>query len=120
AYAVAVDTREERTEGRLVFHDDVEPGRRATLEEVDFEGNSAFPDERLARLLQTSPRRLLSPGSGRLVDQELNDDVSNLRSFYALSGYDRVRIGPPRVERRDDRLRLVIPIDEGLPRSVAA
>jgi outer membrane protein insertion porin family len=118
-YDVAVETREERTDGRLVIHVDVEPGRRATLEEVDFEGNSAFPDERLARLLQTSPRRLLSPGSGRLVDQELNDDVSNLRSFYALSGYDRVRIGPPRVERRDDRLRLVIRIDEGLRRSVA-
>ncbi|KAB2967291.1 MAG: BamA/TamA family outer membrane protein, partial [Thermoanaerobaculia bacterium] len=118
-YDVAVEAREERDGERLVIHLAIEPGPRATLEEVEFEGNEEFPDERLARLLQTSPRRLLSPGSGRLVDQELNDDLSNLRSFYALSGHDRARVGPPRVERRDGGLRLVIPIVEGPRRSVA-
>ena len=118
-YDVEVETREERSEERLVIHLDVTPGPRSTLEEVVFEGQSAFSAERLTRLIQTTPRRLLSPGSGRLVEQELNDDLANLRSFYALSGYDRVRVGPPRVERRDSRLRLVIPIEEGPRRGVA-
>jgi outer membrane protein insertion porin family len=116
-------TAEERREGedRLVVRLEIEPGPRSTLEEVVFEGNESFPDERLARLMLTAPRQLLTPGSGRLVDDVLAEDLSNLRSFYALSGFDRVRVGPARVERPGgEALRLVIPIEEGVRRTTAA
>ncbi len=120
-YRVAVRATEERTEDRLLIRLAIEPGARSTLEEVEFEGNEAVADERLARLVQTTPRRLITPGSGRLVDEVLAEDLSNLRSFYALAGYDRARIGPARVESLpDDGLRLVVPVVEGVKRSVVA
>ncbi len=118
-YDVSVTPSEERTAERLALRIEVVPGARSTLEEIRFEGNEAFSSERLARLMTTAPRRLLTPGSGRLVDSDLIDDLSNLRSFYALSGYDRVRVGPTRVERKGPRLTLVVPIVEGPKRSVA-
>ena len=118
-YDVRVESGEERAPDLRKIRIAITPGARTTLVEVRFEGNEAFPDEALARLLKTTPRRLLSPGSGRLVDADLSDDLANLRSFYALSGYDRVRVGPPRVERKGADLTLVVPVVEGVRRSVA-
>jgi outer membrane protein insertion porin family len=118
-YDVSVTPSEERSPDHLELRIRVVPGARSTLEEIRFEGNQAFSSERLARLMKTAPRRLLTPGSGRLVDSDLIDDLANLRSFYALAGYDRARIGPTRVERKGSRLTLVVPVAEGLKRSVA-
>jgi len=116
-YRVAVRTREEREGERLRVRLEVEPGPKLTLEEVAFEGNRSFPSERLAQLMTTSPRRLLLPKSGRLVDEELGADLSNLRSFYALQGFASARVGPPRVVERGDELRLTVPVVEG-PRQI--
>ncbi|HSM15035.1 MAG TPA: BamA/TamA family outer membrane protein, partial [Thermoanaerobaculia bacterium] len=118
-YDVQVEAAEQRSEDRLRIRIEIRPGSKWTLEEIDFVGNEAIPDGELERRMTTAPRRLLTPGSGRLVDEVLAEDLSNLRSFYALSGYDRARLGPPRVERNGAELRLVIPIEEGLKHSVA-
>jgi len=118
-YDVAVEATQRRSEQRLAIRIEIVPGLRSTLEEIDFDGNEAVPDDQLARRMSTAPRRLLTPGSGRLVDEELAEDLSNLRSFYALAGYDRARVGPPRVERLPSGLRLVVPVEEGPRRSVA-
>ncbi len=118
-----VEVREQRSEDEGVLHLrlDVVPGPRFVLDEVKFEGNQTFTDDRLQRLLSTAPRRMLQLERGRLVDEELNEDLSNLRSFYALQGFDRARIGPPRIEdKRGNRLRLVIPIEEGPRRLVGS
>ena len=116
-YRVEVRADERREEDRLHLRIEIEPGPKLTLEEVSFEGNASFPAERLARLMTTSPRRLLLPKSGRLVDNELAADLSNLRSFYALSGFSAARVGPARVDQEGDRLRLTVPIAEG-PRQI--
>jgi len=52
------------------------------------------------------------------VDEVLAEDLSNLRSFYALEGFHRARIGPPRIDETEDRLRVTIPIEEGPRRLV--
>jgi outer membrane protein insertion porin family len=118
-YDVKVESSEQRDDGRLNLRIAITPGARSTLVAIRFEGNQAYSDAALARLLKTAPRRLLTPGSGRLVDADLTDDLSNLRSFYALAGFDRARIGPARVERKGSDLTLVVPISEGPRRSVA-
>ena len=118
-YRVAVVKLEER-EGevvRLAF--EVVPGPRFTLDEVRFEGNERFAADRLRRLMTTSSRRLLLPGSGRLVDEELSGDLSNLRSFYRLEGFDQSSVGPARIEDKGERLEVVIPVVEGRRREVA-
>jgi len=116
-----VDVKESRSEdeGVLRLRLEVVPGARYVLDGIRFVGNDSFPSQRLERLLATSPRRVLQLERGRLVDEVLNEDLSNLRSFYALDGFDRARIGPPRVEETASRhLRLTIPIAEGARRTV--
>jgi outer membrane protein assembly complex protein YaeT len=119
-YRATVTTEEEREEERLLLRLTVVPGPKLTLEEVVFEGNESFPAERLARLMATTPRRLLLPGSGRLVDEELTADLANLRSFYALEGFGEAKIGPPRIEESGETLQLAVPIVEGVRRRVGA
>lgn len=119
-YRVKVEFREEpREDGALVVHLDIEPGPKLTLQSVAFEGNETFSADRLSALIKTAPRNLLVLGSGRLVDSELEADLSNLRSFYALEGFGRVRVGPPVIDHRPDGdLELLIPIIEGSRTSV--
>jgi outer membrane protein insertion porin family len=118
-FRVVVNKTEERDAGRVRLAFEVIPGPRFTLDEVRFEGNERYGEERLRRLMTTSPRRLLLPGSGRLVDEELDADVANLRSFYQLEGFDQSRVGPARVEEAGERLEVVIPVVEGRRREVA-
>ncbi|MEO8196694.1 MAG: BamA/TamA family outer membrane protein [Thermoanaerobaculia bacterium] len=117
-YRVAVTKTEDRSPEVVHLAFEVVPGRRLQLEEVHFEGNASYDAERLRKLMTTSARRFLLPGSGRLVDEELSADLSNLRSFYLLEGFDRSQVGPPRIVEEDDRLEVVVPIIEGRRRRV--
>ena len=117
-FRVAVHREERREAEHIRLRLVIAPGQRYRLDSVGFAGELSFPAERLERLLATERRRLLAPGSGRLVDEVLNEDLSNLRSFYALEGFARARIGPPRVEEDGESLRVVIPINEGERRVV--
>ena len=118
-YRVEVRRTEERLPDRLKLTLEIVPGPRYALEELAFDGNESYGEERLSRLLNTTPRRFLSPKSGRLVDAELSADLSNLRSFYALEGFDRAEIGPARIEEEGARLAVRIPIEEGRQRTVS-
>jgi len=118
-YRVAVNRTEERGPQVVKLAFEVVPGPRFTLDEVRFEGNRSFGADRLRRLMTTSARRLLQAGSGRLVDEELSADLSNLRSFYLLEGFDQSRVGPARIREQGDGLEVVIPVVEGRRRTVA-
>jgi outer membrane protein insertion porin family len=117
-YRVEVTHEEARDAEALRLRLAIRPGRRYELADIGFEGERSFSDERLERLVASERRRLLAPGSGRLVDEVLAEDLSNLRSFYALEGYYRAHIGPARIDARDDQLRVSIPIEEGPRRLV--
>lgn len=119
-YRVSVERRETRSPESVRLEFEVAPGPRFELEEVRFEGNETFDEERLRRLMSTSARRFLLPGSGRLVDEELSADLSNLRSFLLLEGFDQSKVGPAHVVERGDRLEVVVPIIEGRRRQVVA
>ena len=116
-YRVRVDRHEERTGDRLSLRLTVDPGPLYTLEELNFTGNQEISSDRLQQLVTMSPKRFLRPGSGRLIDEVLKEDLANLRSFYALSGYAAARIGPEIVSEGGDRLSVEIPIVEG-PRTM--
>lgn len=83
------------------------------LRKIDLSGNEEVSDSALREVMITSERSLLRPGSGRLVQEELDEDLENLRRYYALHGYTQPEIGPPLVERQENALRLTIPIREG-------
>ncbi len=117
-YRVTVTRTEERQPDAVHLAFAVVPGPRLALEEVRFDGNVSYDADRLRRLMTTSARRFLLPGSGRLVDEELSADLSNLRSFYLLEGFDHSQVGPARILEKSGRLEVVVPIVEGRRRQV--
>ncbi len=112
-YQVKVEKREDRTPDLVRLTLTVEPGGQFVLDSVRFKGNAGVPESKLSQLMTTSSKRLLSPGSGRLVDAVLKEDLANIRSFYALQGYTRARVGPEIVEVKGHSLALTIPVIEG-------
>lgn len=112
-YDVRVDTGEQTAAGELKLTFKIVPGPVYTLREIVFQGNAEIPDPKLRDLMRTSLPNLLRRGSGRLVQSDLDADIENLQRYYALSGYTQAAVGPPRVERTGQDLRLVIPIKEG-------
>ena len=96
----------------------IEPGPAFTLEEVRLEGNASIGDARLQGLLATRPDRWLRFGDGRLAEATLDEDLENLRSFYILEGFWDAEVGPARIEERQRKLFVTIPITEGERRRV--
>jgi outer membrane protein assembly complex protein YaeT len=112
-YHVQVDAGQRQVAGGMELTITVDPGPLYRLESIDFSGNTSLPAVRLATLMSTTPRTVLRPGSGHLVQDTLHDDIDNIRSYYALQGYAGARVGPPRIEEQDHLLRLHIPVVEG-------
>ena len=98
----------------------IQPGSLFTLKDLAFAGNELVPTSQLLERMATSAARPFVPGSGRLVDSALEDDLRNLRSYYALQGLSEAQIGPADVRVSDDRgsLEVSIPIIEGPRRQV--
>ena len=115
-YQVTVRTEEDVREDRIDLHIWVEPGPVYELKEIRFTGNRHVADKQLRPLMATAPSTTL--GTGRLVQEVLREDVSNLRSFYALQGFSEAEVGPPHVDLLGGKLALTIPVAEGPRRRV--
>lgn len=92
--------------------DEREPVRISTIE---FEGNRAFEDGDLSKLMQTGERSILTPltGAGNLDREVLKTDTERLTAYYYESGYIDVRVDEPKIERQGDGLVVTIKIEEG-------
>lgn len=112
-YRVQVSYDEQRTDDLLRVVLRIVPGPEYTIRSVSFAGNQTFPDDQLDELVKTAPRSLLAIGSGRLVDDDLDEDVKNLRRFYQLQGFSQVEVGPAQIEEVGDGLEVTLPIQEG-------
>jgi outer membrane protein insertion porin family len=93
----------------------VKEGSLVRVDDIEFEGNEAFSARTLRSIMQTKEEWLFSfiTGAGNLNNDVLKADVERLTAWYYDHGYVAVRIQEPRVERRDEGLRVVIVIDEG-------
>lgn len=118
-YHVRVDVeREESPElVRLLLR--IDPGAQFSIAGLEFRGNEAVLSAELAKLATTAPRQLITLGAGRLVDEVLRADLDNIRSYYTLQGFDRVRVLPPEVREEGRELYVTVPISEGRQRRVA-
>ncbi|HKV10554.1 MAG TPA: outer membrane protein assembly factor BamA [Thermoanaerobaculia bacterium] len=118
-YRVQVTSEERPKDGTLEIVITIVPGPEYTLEEIDLAGNEEVSDDALLELMATAPRSLLRPGSGRLVQDDLDKDLDNLRRYYALQGYWRAEVDDPVVEETGaGDLKLTLPIREGPQRRV--
>jgi outer membrane protein insertion porin family len=93
----------------------VEEGEKIHIKEIRFDGNTAFDDKQLKKMMETSEKGFFSwlTGSGELKMEKLNQDVVKINSFYQNSGYADSRVGEPEVTYKDEWIYIVIKIDEG-------
>ena len=93
----------------------IKEGALVRIDEIDFEGNEAFSDRTLNGIMQTKEKWIFSfiTGAGNLNKDVLKADVERLTAWYYDHGYVTVHVDEPKVERRDEGLRVVINIQEG-------
>lgn len=105
----------------LTFH--IEEGPQVRIRDVEFVGNEAIPDWRLARELKSNKSEwFLSflTGRGTYQEAKYEEDAENVVGFYRDRGYITVRVGEPELrvleDSKDRRTRYVslrIPVWEG-------
>ncbi len=68
----------------------IDEGLRMRVRQVLIEGNHAFPDRRVLKLLKTKRRRWFS--SGVFNEQVLVEDLDRVRAFYRKHGYQDIEV----------------------------
>jgi len=100
-------------EVKVIF--EIKEGEKAYIKKIIFEGNKAFSDKKLKKLLKNKEKWFFSfiTGSGRLKREELENDVNRIANFYYNHGYINAKIGEPEINRKGKEIYITIPIEEG-------
>ena len=90
-------------------------GEKIRIKHIIFEGNSAYTDKKLRKIMGTSEKGFFSwiTSSGDLKTEDLNQDTSKLAAFYHNSGYIKAKVGEPKIEFKEDWIYITIKVDEG-------
>jgi len=93
----------------------IQEGENILIRHIIFEGNTAYTDKKLKKMMETSEKGFFSwmTSSGELNRENLEQDIAKLSAFYYNNGYIQARIGEPQVEFREDWIDITIKIDEG-------
>ena len=68
----------------------VDEGPKMRITQMLVEGNLAFPDRRILKLMKTKRRWLF--GSGVYTEQVLEEDLERIRAFYRKHGYQDISV----------------------------
>ncbi|HEY2386643.1 MAG TPA: outer membrane protein assembly factor BamA [Candidatus Binatia bacterium] len=93
----------------------IDEGQLIRIQHIEFEGNQAFSDSKLKRIITTKEEWFLSSftGAGVLNKETLKTDTERVTAWYYDNGYINVRVDEPEVERKPDGLYVTIKIAEG-------
>ena len=93
----------------------IDEGEKVLIKSITFEGNNAYTDKILKKLMKTSEKGFFSwmTSSGDLKMEDVDQDISKLSGFYYNNGYIQARIGEPQIEYKGDWINITIKIDEG-------
>lgn len=93
----------------------IEEGQKIRIKTITFEGNTAFKDKKLKKIMKTSEKGFFSwlTSSGDLNREDLDQDISKLAAFYQNNGYIKARVGEPVIEYEDIWIFITIKIEEG-------
>jgi len=112
-HRATIECPEERVGDELHRRIEVELGETWHLSEVHFSGHHFADADTLRSLMNTAPPSGLLRRGGRLVDEVLEEDLANIRSFYLLNGFPEPQVGPAEVMHSEGQIELHIPISEG-------
>ncbi|NPA49870.1 MAG: outer membrane protein assembly factor BamA [Thermodesulfobacteria bacterium] len=110
-------------EAKVIFK--IKEGNKAYIKKIEFEGNKAFSDKELKKLLEISEKTSLSwvkkiktyvtggvePGTYSYGG--LYRSLGKIVTYYQNHGYIDVRVGEPRIKRQGEWIYITIPIEEG-------
>ena len=92
----------------------VEPGPKYSVESVTIEGDTSVPEDTLRDLMVTQKKGLPVIAKGRLVDNELEGDVSSILGYYQRRGWIDARVKSSVEDgSAPNKLRVVIQVAEG-------
>ncbi|MDQ3071690.1 MAG: outer membrane protein assembly factor BamA [Bacteroidota bacterium] len=100
----------------VVVHFHVDRGQRTKINEISFEGNTAFTEKQLQRVMKkTKERTPYNPlRSSKLLEKEFEADKQRLIAYYNAHGYKDAKIVTDSVYSYEDNLYNVhIKISEG-------
>jgi outer membrane protein insertion porin family len=108
-----VDTDEERGTSRVVYT--ITEGTKGAISAIRFEGNTKISDRMLRKQMKTKGKTLYSifDKSGRLDENQLEQDINAVKEYYQDHGYIDVEIKEVRRDRSRGRLTIVVVIAEG-------
>ena len=87
-------------------------GKKVKIRRVVFEGNQAYPDRRLLKLMSTRRGGFFVPGYYRA--EVLEDDLEKLRDFYRRAGYADIEVDKGVQYDEDHRsLAITMTVNEG-------
>lgn len=88
----------------------IEEGIEPRIGRIIIEGNSAFSDDRIRKLMQNKPQALLR--SGKLDEKKLQEDVEKIKSFYKENGYLDVHVADPLIQVESNKFIITITVQE--------
>ena len=93
----------------------IQEGEKVLIRHIIFEGNNAYTDKKLKKMMQVSEKGFFSwmTSSGDLNREDLEQDIAKLSAFYYNNGYIQARAGEPQIEYQGDWIDITIKIDEG-------
>jgi outer membrane protein insertion porin family len=95
----------------------IDKNERVKIEEIVFEGNTAFTSKRLRRVLKKTKQRDLNIFKGsKFIEDDYKEDKKKLIEFYNERGYRDAKILKEEiVELNDKRIGLKLTLNEGTP-----
>ncbi|MFW5908467.1 MAG: outer membrane protein assembly factor BamA [Desulfosalsimonas sp.] len=93
----------------------IEEGKKIRIKEISVEGNQAFSDKEIKKIMKTSEKGFFSwlTSSGDLDMQRLEQDIQRIASRYQNNGYAEARVAEPDIRYEGDWIYLTIKIHEG-------
>ncbi len=105
----------EGNEAELVF--DIRENKKAIIRKIEFVGNHAFKDRKLRKVIKTKEKHAFSwlNGSGKFIEEQLEQDVGMLTFHYLQNGYIKVKVDTPKVAITKDKRYIFITyyVEEG-------
>jgi outer membrane protein insertion porin family len=102
-------------ENRVILDINVEKNKKVKIKEIEINGNTAFTDKRLRRVLKNTKQKDINIFKGsKLKKEEFKEDKGSLRTFYNKNGYRDFKLLSEQIVSVDDNnIKLILNIEEG-------
>jgi outer membrane protein insertion porin family len=103
---------EKRSDSELRVLLKVTEGEKVLIKKIRFDGNRAFSDKKLKKVMETGEKWFLSwlTSAGTYKEEVLKNDVALIADLYYNNGYINVKVGEPKVEILPDKSGLLVTI----------